>query len=84
MHDVAVFHHVFLAFHVEFSGLTYGSFRAIVDKVVVLDDLRADKSLFEIRVDDTGTLRSLPSLWNVQARTSIFPAVKYVSRFSSL
>ena len=62
MHDVAVFHHVFLAFHVELSGLTYGSLRAVTDKVVVLDDLRADKSLFEIRVDDTGTLRSLPSL----------------------
>ena len=55
VHDVAVLHHVVLAFDAELAGLTYGSFGTILDVVVVLDDLGADEALLEIGVDDAGT-----------------------------
>ena len=60
-HDVAVLHHVVLAFDAELAGLAHGGFGAVLDVVVVLDDLGADEALLEVGVDDAGTLRSLPA-----------------------
>ena len=62
MHDIAVLHDIFLTLNAHLACLTDSSLRAILDIVVILDDLSADKALFEIGVDNTSTLRSLPTL----------------------
>ena len=63
MHDVAILHHIFLTFNTHLTCLADSSLRAILDIVVVLDDLSTDKALLEIGMDDTGTLRSLPAFF---------------------
>ena len=40
------------------------------------DDLGLDEALFEIGVDDAGSLRAFQPLWIVQARASLGPAVR--------
>ena len=60
VHDVPVLHHVVLAFHRQFAGLTHGGLTTIFYIVVVLDDLGADEAFLEVGVDDAGTLRGLP------------------------
>ena len=61
MHDVSVLHHVVLTFHTHLAGFADGGFRTVLDVVLILDDLRADEALLEVRVDDAGTLWCLPS-----------------------
>ena len=43
----------------QFAGLLDGCLAAIVDVVLVLDDLGTDETALKVGVDDTGTLRSL-------------------------
>ena len=62
MHDVAILHDVVLALDGQFAGLADGGLGAVLQVVVVLDDLSAYKTLLEVGVDDAGTLRSLPAL----------------------
>ena len=61
MHDVSVLYHIVFAFDPHFACLAYSSFGAVADVVVILDYLGTDEALLEIRVDDTCTLRCLPS-----------------------
>ena len=44
------------------AGFANGSFRTQAHIVIIFDDFGTDKALFEIRVDNAGTLRSLPAL----------------------
>ena len=61
VHNITVLHHIVLALDAHLAGFANGSLRAILDIVVVLDDLGADEALLEIGVDDTGALRRLPA-----------------------
>ena len=61
VHDVSVLDDVVLALDAHLAGLADGGLGAVVDVVVVLDDLGADETLLEVGVDDTGTLRGLPA-----------------------
>ena len=81
MHDISILHNIFLTFDAHLSGLFNSSLGAISDIILVLDHLGTDKSFFEVRMDNTGALRSFPALWNVHARHSSGPAVKKVCRF---
>ena len=62
MHDVAILHQILLTFHTQLASLAHSSLAAILDVVVVLDDLGTDESLLEVGMDHTGTLWSLPAL----------------------
>ncbi len=54
MHHVAILHDVFLAFEAEPAfGLGVG-FRARLQKLVPVDDFRADEMLLQVRMDDPG------------------------------
>ena len=61
MHNITILNDVILAFDTHFTGFADGGFGTILNIVVVLDDLGADETLFEVGVDDTGTLRGLPA-----------------------
>ena len=76
VHDVAVLHHVFLAFHAQHAVGAAGGFAFVAHVVGVGDDFGADEAAFEVGVDDTGSLGAFQPLWMVQARTSSGPAVK--------
>ena len=90
VHDVAVLHDVLLALDADLAHVAARLFGAQRHVVVVLDDLGADEAAFEVGVDYTGTLRSLPALVmpavcgafiplrNVHARVSSAPVVKNV------
>ena len=52
MHDVTVLHNIILTLDTHLSSLADSGLRAILDIVVVLDDLGADKALLEVGVDD--------------------------------
>ena len=56
MHHIPVLHHIFLAFHAHFTGFFGFGFAAERHKVVVGNDLGADKAAFEVGVDDAGSL----------------------------
>ena len=58
MHDVTILYDVLLALDAELTSLAYCSLRAILDIVIILDDLCTDESLLEVGMDDAGTLRS--------------------------
>ena len=62
MHDIAVLNNVVLALDAHLACFADSGLRAILDIVVVLDDLGADKALLKVGVDDTRTLWSLPTL----------------------
>ena len=62
MHYVAVLNDIVLAFNTQFSCFPYSRLGAKLNVVVVLDYLGADETFLEVGVDDTCTLRSLPSL----------------------
>ena len=62
VHDVAVLNDVCLTLDAHLASLADGGFRAILDIIVVLDDLGADEALLEVTVDDAGTLWSLHTL----------------------
>ena len=42
VHDVTVLHLVVLAFDIQFTSLTHGSLRTVLQVVVILDNLRSD------------------------------------------
>ena len=54
VHNVPILHHVFLAFHTQLSGFAHGGFAAVLDIILILDDLCPDESLFKIRMDNAG------------------------------
>ena len=60
MHDVAILHHIVLALDTHLACLANSSLRTILDIVVIFDNLSTDEALFEVGVDNTSTLRSLP------------------------
>ena len=62
MHDVAILHDIILTFDAHLASFLDSSFAAILDVVVVLDDLGADEALLEVAVDNAGTLWSLHTL----------------------
>src|SRR6266498_3569757 len=57
-------HNIALALGADFSSSTRAGFRASGYKVVVIDNLRCDKSTFEVAMDNTSSLRSGCALWN--------------------
>src|SRR5205823_4991935 len=57
MHDVAVAHHVLLAFDRELARVAALRFAAEAHEVLPPDDLRLDEALLEVGVDDAGRLR---------------------------
>ena len=59
VHDVAVLHHVFLAFNTELAGLAHALFAVERYIVGILYYLGADEAFLEVGVDDTCALRSL-------------------------
>ena len=61
MHDVAILHHIVLALDTHLACLANSSLRTILDIVVIFDNLSTDEALFEVGVDNTSTLRSLPA-----------------------
>ena len=62
MHNVTVLYYVLLSLNGQLSCLADSCLRAILDIVVVLNHLSTDKALFKVGMDDTSTLRSLPTL----------------------
>ena len=79
MHDVAVLHHIVLAFDAHLTSLANGSFGAILDVVVVLDDLGTNETFLEVGVDDTSTLRSLPVRFSLGLPLPDFESVYPIS-----
>ena len=61
MHDITILNHVVLTLYAHLTCLTDSCLRAILDIVVVLNDLSTDKALFEVGMDDTSTLGRLPT-----------------------
>ena len=62
MHNVSVLDDVVLALDGEFAGFADSGLRAILDIVIVLDDLGTNEALLEVGMDDTSALGSLPTL----------------------
>ena len=60
--DVAVFDDVLFAFGAHEAFFFAGGFAAVLDVVVVGDDLRADEATLEVGVDDAGGGGRFPSL----------------------
>ena len=58
MHNITILNDVILALDAHLAGFAHGGFRAILDIVVVLDDLGADETLLKVGVDHAGTLRN--------------------------
>src|SRR5262249_29833753 len=61
MQDIAVFHHILLAFETEFARITCARFALELNVIVIGDGFRANESLLEIRMDDAG------GLWRTRA-----------------
>ena len=61
MHDIAVLYEVVLALGGQLAGSTALRFAAQRDEIVVFDDLGTNEAPFEIRMDDSGTLRCFSS-----------------------
>ena len=57
MNHIAVLHNIFLALGAHFARFFGFGFAAQRDKVVVGDDLGADKAAFKVGVDNAGGLR---------------------------
>ena len=62
MHYITVLNDVFLSLYAHLTGFAHSSFTAVFDIVIVFYHLSTDETLLEIRMDDAGTLGSLPSL----------------------
>ena len=56
MHDIAVLNNIFFALEAKFAFLPRALLAAILHKIVIRDDLRADKSFFKIGMNFTGRL----------------------------
>ena len=61
MHDVAVLHHVFLAFLAKLASVAAAHLSAELHVVAKARGLRLDEAALEIRVDDARRLRGLSS-----------------------
>ena len=59
MHDVSVLHDILFALDVHTAGLLNGRLGAVLNKVVVLDHLRADESLLKVSMDHARALGCL-------------------------
>lgn len=59
MHDISILHNISLTFNAHLSGSLTAAL--VVDIILVLDHLGTDKSFFEVRMDNTGALRSFPA-----------------------
>ena len=57
MQDVAVLHHVVLAFDAQLPGFLDGGFRTVFDEVVEIIGLGADETFFEVGMNLTRRLR---------------------------
>src|SRR5690606_31853560 len=57
VHYIAILYDVFLAFQAPFASFFGAGFAFVLNKVVVRDDFRADKTLFKIGMDCGGSLR---------------------------
>ena len=57
MHYISVLNEVVFSFDAEFTGCAALRFSAQSYEILVFNDLRADESAFEIRMDNSGTLR---------------------------
>ena len=62
MHDVTILNDVVLTLYTHLASLADSGFRAIFQVVVVLDNLCTDEAFLKVGMDDTSTLRSLPTL----------------------
>src|ERR1700754_3270389 len=62
VHHVPVLHHVIFSFNTQLAIVPGRSFRSVLDIIFVSNDLRFDEALLKIRMDNTGSLRSLPSV----------------------
>ena len=63
MHDISVLYYVFFSFYTQLACLFHGSFRTVLDEIVVFDDFCTDKSFFKVRMDHSGALGSFPALF---------------------
>ena len=59
MHDVAVLHHVLLAFLTQLAGVAAAQLATQLHVVGIGSGFRLDEAALEIGVDDAGGLRSL-------------------------
>ena len=57
MHDIPVLHEIIFSFRKQFTGCTALRLATKSNKIIVFDNLRADKSAFKVRMDNTGALR---------------------------
>ena len=62
LHHIPVLHLVLLALGTEDAMFARARLAAVLDVVLVGDDLRADEALLEVGVDDARALRGLPAL----------------------
>ena len=62
VHYVTVLYNIILAFHVEFTGITYGCFGTKLNVIIVLDYLGTDKAFLKIGMDNACALRGFPTL----------------------
>src|SRR3989338_2228366 len=51
VHNITIFHYIFLSFDAEFTGFFHSSFIPKSDKIVVLHYFGTNKSFFKIRVN---------------------------------
>lgn len=80
MNDVPILNEVISTFDVKEAVVFYLLFIPQSKQVLVLHDLRPNKSFFKIGMDNTGSFRGGGTFCTVHARTSFGPAVKNVSR----
>ena len=59
VHYISILDYIILSFDTELSCCSAGRLRLELNKILILDDLGTDESLFEVSVDDSGRLRSL-------------------------
>ena len=76
MADVSVLHHVGFAFDSQFTGVFDFDFTAVFDQIIQRVNVDADKSLFKVRVDDAGGLRSHGADWNRPSANFFFASSK--------
>src|SRR5690606_21364288 len=64
MHDIAILHNIFFAFHAHFPSFFHFRLGTVLDKIVIFYYLGTDKSFFKIGMNNARSLRCRPTLTN--------------------